>query len=281
MARIRTIKPEFPQSESMGNVSRDARLCFIMLWTIADDSGRLRGNSRMLASLLFPYDDDAPALMGGWLEELEREGCISRYSVDGASYVEIAKWLSHQKIDKPSPSKLPAFDGQSRILANHRESSSLDQDQGPSTKDQGSPSLRSGEAASASPTSPAKPAKPKVRKSADGRITLATYLTNCKAAGVKPVPDGHAVRQWADDAGITAEMLQIAWVKFRERYTEGEKGKGKLYTRWADHFATAVKDNWFKVWFLGENGMQWTTAGLTCKAVLDAKHKQQEVANAD
>lgn len=25
MARIRTIKPEFPQSESMGNVSRDAR----------------------------------------------------------------------------------------------------------------------------------------------------------------------------------------------------------------------------------------------------------------
>ena len=59
MARIRTIKPEFPQSESMGRVSRDARLCFVMLWTIADDSGRLRGNSRMLASLLFPYDDDA------------------------------------------------------------------------------------------------------------------------------------------------------------------------------------------------------------------------------
>jgi hypothetical protein len=134
MARIRTIKPEFPQSESMGNVSRDARLCFVLLWTLADDSGRLRGNSRMLASLLFPYDNDAPALIDTWLGELEREGCIARYQVDGATYVEIAKWLSHQKIDKPSPSKLPAFDGQSRILANPRESSSLDQ--GP--KDQGS-----------------------------------------------------------------------------------------------------------------------------------------------
>ena len=57
MARIRSIKPELPQSESMGNVSRDARLTFVQLFTLADDEGRLRGNSRMLASLLFPYDD--------------------------------------------------------------------------------------------------------------------------------------------------------------------------------------------------------------------------------
>jgi hypothetical protein len=135
MARIRTIKPEFPQSESMGNVSRDARLCFVMLWTIADDSGRLRGNSRMLASLLFPYDDDAPALIDGWLSELEREGCVFRYSIDGTSYLEVAKWLSHQKIDKPTPSKIPAFDPRHRILANPRESYPLDLDQ--RTKDQG------------------------------------------------------------------------------------------------------------------------------------------------
>jgi hypothetical protein len=134
MARIRTIKPEFPQSESMGNVTRDARLCFIMLWTIADDSGRLRGASRMLASLLFPYDNDAPKLMDKWLAELEREHCILRYEVDGAQYIEIAKWLDHQKIDRPSPSKFPAFDVSSRTIESPREDSSLDQ--GPRTKDQ-------------------------------------------------------------------------------------------------------------------------------------------------
>ena len=135
MARIRTIKPEFPQSESMGRVSREARLCFVLLWTIADDEGRLRGNSRMLASLLYPYDDDAPSLIDGWLTELEREGCIVRYSVDGASYLQIAKWLSHQKIDKPSKSKIQPFDESSRIFANPRESSPLDQ--GSRIKDQG------------------------------------------------------------------------------------------------------------------------------------------------
>ncbi len=132
MARIRTIKPEFPHSESMGRVSRDARLLFIQLWTLADDSGRLRGNSRMLASLLFPYDDDAKDMIPGWMQELESVGCIDCYKVDGDSYVQIRNWLNHQKIDKPSKSKMPAFDESSRILANPRECSSEDQgrDQG-------------------------------------------------------------------------------------------------------------------------------------------------------
>jgi len=126
MARIRTIKPEFPQSESMGRVSREARLCFIQLWTIADDSGRLRGNSRMLASLLYPYDNDAPDLIDKWLTELVNEKCIIRYLSDDQNYIQICNWLSHQKIDKPSTSHIPPFDESSRIFANPLESSSED-----------------------------------------------------------------------------------------------------------------------------------------------------------
>lgn len=123
MARIRTIKPEFPQSESMGRVSREARLCFILLWTICDDSGRTRASSRMLASLLYPYDEDAGKRIDGWLGELETENCIVRYEVEGNTYLEIRNWLNHQRIDKPSASKLPPFDEASRILANPREAS--------------------------------------------------------------------------------------------------------------------------------------------------------------
>lgn len=134
MARIRTIKPEFPQSESMGRVSRDARLTFILLWTLADDSGRLRGNSRMLASLLFPYDLDAGKKIDEWLSELASENCIVRYEVEGHSYVEIHNWLSHQKIDKPSKSKLPQFANIREASANGREHSSGDQ--GPKDLDQ-------------------------------------------------------------------------------------------------------------------------------------------------
>lgn len=136
MARIRTIKPEFAHSESMGRISRDARLCFVMMWTIADDAGRLRGASRMLASLLFPYDDDAPKLIDSWLCELEDENCIVRYLVDGSQYIQIVKWLEHQKIDRPSASKIPEFDEGSRIVSNDREGSCEDLDLGPRTKDQ-------------------------------------------------------------------------------------------------------------------------------------------------
>ncbi len=133
-----------------------------------------------------------------------------------------------------------------------------------------SPSLRSGEGA-------AKPQRPPGRKRSEAR-TLATYLAECRAAKVKPVPDDHAVRRWAADAGLTPDMLQIAWVQFRERYTEGEKGKGKRYRDWPAHFATAVKDNWFRLWFTDDKGgMCWSSNGMTHKAVLDARAAQQEV----
>ena len=135
MARIRTIKPEFPHSESMGRVSRESRLCFILLWTIADDAGRLRGNSRMLSSLLYPYDDDAKNKIDTWLTQLCTEGCIARYDAEGTSYIQVMKWADHQKIDKPSASRLPAFDESSRVVANVREVSATDL--GPRTVDLG------------------------------------------------------------------------------------------------------------------------------------------------
>ncbi len=128
MSRIRTIKPEFPQSETIGRLSRSGRLLFVQLWTIADDLGRARASSRMLASLLYPYDDDAPELIDTWLAELEGEGCIRRYAVEGKLYLDIPKWLEHQKIDHPSKSKLPEF---RETLASPRDT--LAPDLGPST----------------------------------------------------------------------------------------------------------------------------------------------------
>ena len=107
MARIRCIKPEFPQSQSMGEVSRDARLLFVELWTLCDDHGKARASPRMLASLLFPYDDDAPGLIEGWLGELEGQGCVERYESAGTHYLRVVNWTRHQKIDRPSQSRFP------------------------------------------------------------------------------------------------------------------------------------------------------------------------------
>lgn len=109
MARIRTIKPEFSMSQSLGRVSREARLCFILLITQMDDHGRLAGTSRSLARLLYPFDTDVEeAKFDGWCAELQRQNCIIRYSdAEGHEYIASVKWAIHQKVDRPSNSKIP------------------------------------------------------------------------------------------------------------------------------------------------------------------------------
>jgi hypothetical protein len=108
MPRIRTIQPNFAHSTTIMHLSRDARLLFIQLWTLADDAGRARASPAELAAQLYALDHDAPLLLPGWLGELEREGCIERYTVDDVDYLRVVNWRKHQKIDRPTPSRLPA-----------------------------------------------------------------------------------------------------------------------------------------------------------------------------
>jgi len=230
VARIRTIKPEFPQSESMGRVSREARLLFVMLWPICDDHGRTRAASRMLASLLFPYDDDAPALIDGWLDELEREGCIERYESGGSTYLHIPKWLTHQKIDKPSN---PVHPEPPRGLANPREGSALE---GKGREGKGEEESRG--------------IAPK------GAISLAGFLEQCKAEGVEAIPADDPIYAYADKLGLPSYFIALAWSWFKVSRA------GKKYKDWRAHFRDAVRGNWPKYWY-EEPGGGWalTTAG--------------------
>jgi hypothetical protein len=108
MARARTIKPHFLRSRSMRAVSPLARLTFIQLWLVADDAGRLGAFPRQLAHRLYPGDKEAIDLLPGWLDELERQHCVERYTVDRLEYLRIVNWRRHQKISHATPSRLPA-----------------------------------------------------------------------------------------------------------------------------------------------------------------------------
>lgn len=203
MARIRSIKPEFPHSETTGKLSREARLLFLQLWTIVDDEGRTRAASRMLASLLYPYDDDAKDLIDGWLDELEERDCIRRYVVDGSTYLEVINWLKHQKIDHPTKSRLPAY---SDDLAKPREDSrSLAPDLGPRTMDQ---DLGSVEADAA------RPPKPRASR-------LETDWTPS---------DGD--RTFAEGRGLSAAEIETEGIKFRNYWT-AKSGKDATKLDWS------------------------------------------------
>lgn len=105
--RIRSVKPEAWQDERLGNVSRDARLLFIVLVTLADDCGRFRNLPALILGHGFPYDADAPRKLGSWMDELAGIGLVHIYTDGATSYGWLPGWEKHQRINRPNPSLLP------------------------------------------------------------------------------------------------------------------------------------------------------------------------------
>lgn len=122
---------------------------------------------------------------------------------------------------------------------------------------------------------------PSKAKKEDRTNTLKTFLDGCKANGVKPIPDDHPIRQYMADSGISEEMAQIAWLRFREEHTVGAR-KSKRYTDWPATFANSVKDRWYRLWFVKPEGeAEWTSEGLQAKRAIEAAmaaKMQQEAA---
>lgn len=110
MARIRTIKPEAFVSESLAEVSVEAERTFFGLLTQADDHGRHRDNAAIIAGLLWPLRAEHTSVhVEDDLQQLANAGLICRYTgCDGRRYLHIVTWSEHQKIDKPSQSRLPS-----------------------------------------------------------------------------------------------------------------------------------------------------------------------------
>ena len=106
--------------------------------------------------------------------------------------------------------------------------------------------------------------------------TLKTYLEACRAAGSKPLPADHPIRKYCEDAGISEEMLQVAWVVFKDEYTGNADKKNKRYKDWPGHFANAVRGGWAKLWYTDSEGkVAWTSRGMQEKGVLDARAKNK------
>lgn len=105
--RIRTIKPEMWADEKIGQLSRDARLLFVGLITMADDEGRLRAMPAAILGHVFPYDEDALRKLAGWVDELSASGLIVAYEHGGVRYFYLPGFVRHQVINKAKPSSLP------------------------------------------------------------------------------------------------------------------------------------------------------------------------------
>lgn len=98
MARIRSIKPEFFDDPDVGQISAEAALVFIGLWTQADREGRLVDDPRRLKVRLRPYSTcDLDAI----LAELVDAGFVIRYQSEaGDQLLQVRSFWKHQHCHK-------------------------------------------------------------------------------------------------------------------------------------------------------------------------------------
>lgn len=116
--RIRTLKPEIWQDEKIGQLSRDARCLLVGLVTMADDEGRARALPSAVIGHVFPYDADAPKKLPAWMAEIVSVGIVVPYEDGGVPYVAFRHWRRHQKINRATPSILPAPPNHDVVMAN-------------------------------------------------------------------------------------------------------------------------------------------------------------------
>lgn len=110
MARIRTIKPEMWGSVDIKPLSRDARLLFIGLISMADDDGRFLAAINAINGYVFPNDDLPTAKVRKWLDELVTSGVAHLYTFEGVTYGVLPSWHKHQVVNRHTPSKYPEPD---------------------------------------------------------------------------------------------------------------------------------------------------------------------------
>ncbi|MGD1827361.1 Bacteriophage lambda Replication protein O N-terminal domain-containing protein [Chromobacterium violaceum] len=126
----------------------------------------------------------------------------------------------------------------------------------------------------AGPAEDATPPKPKRQPRAKGtKRTFAQWRDETKAAGAALIPEDDSVFEYAAQAGIDREFLRLAWIEFRTTYTD--KLASKQYVDWRAHFRDAVRRNWYKLWWMKDDGTcELSTAGLQARNAAQAADKK-------
>lgn len=108
MARIRTIKPDFFTSLTIADLTHEARLTFIGLWTHVDDEGRCVDDARLVKAAVWPLDERTAKDVDVDLWQISDAGLVLRYTVGAKKFIAVTGWKEHQRINRPTPSKFPS-----------------------------------------------------------------------------------------------------------------------------------------------------------------------------
>lgn len=108
MARIRTIKPQHVNDKELSKISLQAHLFWVLSWCFSDDEGVIENDPLFLKSQIFPRRKDIRVeQIEQWIDQLIQARFVVPFTHNGEGYLLQRTFKTHQKIDKPQPSKIP------------------------------------------------------------------------------------------------------------------------------------------------------------------------------
>lgn len=106
MSRIRTIKPEFWQHEELSALPEATHILAAALLNYADDEGFFNANPKLVKASCTPLREDSVSIHES-LNLLSKIGFIKiGTGSDGKKYGHIITFLEHQRINRPTKSKI-------------------------------------------------------------------------------------------------------------------------------------------------------------------------------
>ena len=110
MPRIRSLKPEHRQHRKVGPLDHVTYRLWVGMICEADDEGRLIADPEQLRVLIFGFRPEVTAqTVTDGLVCLQQVGLIRLYTVQSTQFAAFTSWIDHQRINRPTPSKLPPY----------------------------------------------------------------------------------------------------------------------------------------------------------------------------
>lgn len=77
-----------------------------------------------------------------------------------------------------------------------------------------------------------------------------------KGEGEMLIEATHHVFDYIDRIGLPQDFVDLAWYAFGDRYREDGNAR---YIDWPTHFRKSIEGNWYKIWWIAEDGAFYLT----------------------
>ena len=101
------ISPEFFTSQAINSLEIDTAMTFAGIWCYCDDHGRGEDDVDLIKAAVWPRRrSQTLKRIERHLDELAARSLICRYTVNGFALLHCPSWSEHQKLNRPTPSKI-------------------------------------------------------------------------------------------------------------------------------------------------------------------------------